>query len=222
MPPRSDKACDVVVLEAIKGAHFHVGRNLRHKCKFLLNSNEMYGLCSNMKQKIDNALIQIPPGLDHGVCLGKKDWEYSICQSGQPGALCLETSDCVVPPGLEHGVCRDNECQTALVPIGEKCCDRENPACADANCAVPPGLTHGVCLGRGSWGYLICQSGQPGAMCDETSDCVVPPGLEHAVCRPNGCQSGQAGAICGRTSDCVPIAGLNPPRAVCREAHCQQ
>jgi len=87
MPPRSDKACDVVVLEAIKGAHFHVARNFRHKCniaasamkatptpgsrvndynnyvsngdlptKFLLNSNEMYGLCSNMKQKIDDAL----------------------------------------------------------------------------------------------------------------------------------------------------------------------
>ena len=87
MPPRSDKACDVVVLEAIKGAHFHVARNFRHKCniaasamkatptpgsrvndynnyvsngdlptKFLLNSNKMYGLCSNMKQKIDDAL----------------------------------------------------------------------------------------------------------------------------------------------------------------------
>ena len=80
MPPRSDKACDVVVVEAVKDAHIRAGRNFRHSChiaaramkststpgsrindynnyvsngdlptKFLLNSNEMYGLCSNMK-----------------------------------------------------------------------------------------------------------------------------------------------------------------------------
>ena len=86
MPPRSDKACDVVVLEAIKGAHFHVGRNFRHKCNIhanamkatptpgsrindynnyvsngitittLLDEKETYGICSNMKKKIDEAL----------------------------------------------------------------------------------------------------------------------------------------------------------------------
>ena len=86
MPPRSDKACDVVVLEAIKAAHFRVGRNFRHKCNIaasamnstqtpgarvnqynsyvsdritittLLDEKETYGICSNMKKKIDDAL----------------------------------------------------------------------------------------------------------------------------------------------------------------------
>ena len=86
MPPRSDKACDVVVLEAVKDAHTRAGRNFQHKCHVarnamnstptpgarvnqynsyvsdgitittLLDEKETYGICSNMKKKIDDAL----------------------------------------------------------------------------------------------------------------------------------------------------------------------
>ena len=86
---------------------------------------------------------------------------------------------------------------------------------------IPLGLHHGVCLGKRDWGYNICQSGQPGALCLESSDCVVPPGLEHGVCRYGMCQSGKSGSSCDQTSDCVPISGLNPPHAVCRNNKCQ-
>ena len=83
MPPRSNKACDVVVLEAVKDAHTRAGRNFQHKCHVarnamnstqtpgarvnqynsmdgitattLLDENETYGICSNMKKKIDDA-----------------------------------------------------------------------------------------------------------------------------------------------------------------------
>ena len=122
-----------------------------------------------------------------------------------------------------------------LIPIGDTCV-------ADDNCAIPAGLDHGVCGwddsnryledraipvhpvcclssddGVGSW---TCQSGQPDALCVETSDCVVPPGLEHGVCRDDICQSGKSGSSCGQTSDCVPIAELN--HAVCRRGKCQR
>ena len=38
MPPRSDKACDVVVLKAVKDAHTRAGRNFQHKCNIARNA----------------------------------------------------------------------------------------------------------------------------------------------------------------------------------------
>ncbi|OEU12920.1 hypothetical protein FRACYDRAFT_244194 [Fragilariopsis cylindrus CCMP1102] len=46
--------------------------------------------------------VVVPLGLEHPVC------RYGQCRSGQPGASCGQTSDCVVPLGLEYPVCRDN------------------------------------------------------------------------------------------------------------------
>ena len=107
------------------------------------------------------------------------------------------------------------------IPIGDTC------DVIDDNCAIPLGLDHGVCVFNpmdcsNRYGYWTCQSGQPGAFCVETSDCVVPPVLEHGVCRDDICQSGKSGSSCGQTSNCVPIAGLNPPHAVCRNNKCQR
>ena len=55
----------------------------------------------------------IPVGLTHGVCRtagGSAHW----CQSGQPGARCGQSSDCVVITDLDppHAVCRENRCQS--------------------------------------------------------------------------------------------------------------
>ena len=111
------------------------------------------------------------------------------------------------------------------IPIGDTC------GVKDDDCAIPMGLDHGVCGMDRAFpdyfyddfvGYWTCQSGQPGAFCVETSDCVVPPVLEHGVCRDDICQSGKSGSSCGQTSNCVPIAGLNPPHAVCRNNKCQR
>ena len=80
MPPRSKKACDVVVLEAVKDAHTRAGRNFQHKCHvarnamnstqtpgarmnqynsyvsdtitILLDEKETYGICSNIEKKL--------------------------------------------------------------------------------------------------------------------------------------------------------------------------
>ena len=98
----------------------------------------------------------IPLGLDHGVCLGLRQWGgASFCQSGQPGAVCIDTfGDCVVPPGLDHPVCRHG-------------------APADGDYDGGEGI-----IGK-------CQSGQPGSFCGQTSDCVIQTDLDppHAVCR---------------------------------------
>ena len=97
----------------------------------------------------------IPLGLDHGVCLGLRPWGFSFCQSGQPGAVCIDTfGDCVVPPGLDHPVCRQG-------------------APADGDYDGGEGI-----IGK-------CQSGQPGSFCGQTSDCVIQTDLDppHAVCR---------------------------------------
>ena len=104
-----------------------------------------------------------------------------------------------------------------------------NPPCV----IIPAGLDHTVCLWQsddmiGSDTGGTCQDGQPGALCDKTSDCVTPEGLTHSVCRSASsvgyeakqCQSGQPGALCGQTSDCVVPTGLN--HAVCRKDRCQQ
>ena len=107
-----------------------------------------------------------------------------------------------------------------------------NPPCV----IIPAGLDHTVCLWQGddmagSDPGGTCQDGQPGALCDKTSDCVKPEGLTHPVCRGDGsvgvkatkkCQSGQPGALCGQTSDCVVQNGLTPPHPVCRKDRCQQ
>ena len=106
----------------------------------------------------------------------------------------------------------------SVVSIGESCVKTNaNP---NPICTIPAGLDHGVCECN------RCQSGQPGAYCDQTSDCVIPPGLDHPVCiddRPgyttkhcDRCQSGQPGSFCGQTSDCVVQTDLDPPHAVCR------
>ena len=101
-----------------------------------------------------------------------------------------------------------------------------NPPCDH----IPAGLDHEVCLCVGYVGSQAegcsCQTGQPGALCDKTSDCVTPEGLTHPVCRSDGankrCQSGKAGALCGQTSDCVVRTDLTPPHPVCRKDRCQQ
>jgi len=85
---------------------------------------------------------------------------------------------------------------------------------------IPKGLDHSVC--RFGGGDAQCQSGQPGALCGQTSDCVVQTGLNHPVCREDKCQSGQPGALCGQTSDCVVQTRLDPPHAVCRNGKCQR
>ena len=123
--------------------------------------------------------VIIPPGLDHTVCLEDRNYyeaiEGGICQSGQPGALCVKTSDCVKPPGLEHPVCGGGKCQSGQP--GSLCGVTDD--CVVQTDLVPP---HAVCLDR------QCQSGKSSALCGQTDDCVVPPGLGHAVCRDNVCQ----------------------------------
>ena len=55
----------------------------------------------------DTAECIIPLGLEHGVCRNGK------CQSGQAGARCGQTSDCLPIAGLNppHAVCRKDKCQ---------------------------------------------------------------------------------------------------------------
>ena len=120
-----------------------------------------------------------PPGLDHPVCIkfqgATPDLDQYECQSGQPGAACDDTSDCVVPKGLDHAVCRDDKCQSGQA--GASCGDT-------SDCVVPKGLDHAVCRKD------KCQSGQAGARCGQTSDCLPIAGLNppHAVCRKDKCQ----------------------------------
>ena len=118
-----------------------------------------------------------------------------------------------------------------VIPIGDSCPadGRVTDTNLNNNCATPPGLDHGVCLGwyssRENTRDIYCQTGQPGAFCDDTFDCVKPPGLDHPVCRKpdksdyHTCQSGTSGADCGQTFDCVIPTGLN--HAVCRNNKCQ-
>jgi len=118
-----------------------------------------------------------------------------------------------------------------LIPIGDPCPadGRVTDTNLNNNCATPPGLDHGVCLGWYSSEHgsheIYCQTGQPGAFCEQPSDCVKPPGLDDPVCRkPENnyhkyCQSGTSGARCGQTSDCVIPKGLD--HAVCRRDKCQ-
>jgi len=117
------------------------------------------------------------------------------------------------------------------IPIGEKC------KIYNDDCEIPIGLEHGVCRAESTWHWVngalligntasspsnsgICQDGQPGALCGQTSDCVIPAGLDHAVCRDKHCQSGQSSASCGQTSDCVIPSGLD--HAVCRKEKCRR
>ena len=70
----------------------------------------------------------IPAGLTHGVCIDtggpavpqagvvtprSSSHHGGTCQSGQPGAWCEVTDDCVVQTGLTppHAVCRHGKCQ---------------------------------------------------------------------------------------------------------------
>ena len=132
-----------------------------------------------------------------------------------------------------HGATGPTDDNLDLIPIGDPCgiCAGDNGYLLD-NCAIPSELDHGVCLGffnidgDTNCSSVVCQSGQPGAYCENTSDCVKPPGLEHPVCRKPGnmnhhhCQSGTSGADCGDTSDCVIPPGLE--HGVCRNNKCQR
>jgi len=99
------------------------------------------------------------------------------CQSGQPGAFCGQSSDCVVITDLDppHAVCRNEKCQSGKP--GAEC--GQTSDCVVITDLDPP---HAVCRKYG------CQSGKSGALCGQTSDCVVPPGLDHAVCCKDRCQ----------------------------------
>ena len=103
--------------------------------------------CFNSDDAVYNVLSNcaIPPGMDHGVCL----WEPGLghnCQSGQPGATCVDTSDCAIPPGLKHAVCRSSDsrgiCQSGH--SGSWC--GQTSDCVVQNDLDPP---HAVC--RGNW-----------------------------------------------------------------------
>ena len=120
---------------------------------------------------------------DHGRGRGDDDMVLIGVNSYPVGALCDQTSDCVVPPGLDHAVCRQIPyCIDAYCQSGQPgaYCGRTS------DCVVPPGLEHPVCRGIGN--FNTCQSGQSSASCGQTSDCVVPHGLDHAVCRKEKCQ----------------------------------
>ena len=99
------------------------------------------------------------------------------------------------------------------------------PTC-NPPCDIPPGLDHAVCINsvvrHGSVYIPTCQSGQPDALCEQTSDCFVQTDLDppHAVCRESQCQSGKSGSSCGVDSDCVKPTGLEHP--VCRQGKCQR
>ena len=94
----------------------------------------------------------IPLGLDHGVCgcddcnRYLEDSNRYFCQSGQPGATCVDTSDCAIPPGLKHAVCRSSDsrgiCQSGH--SGSWC--GQTSDCVVQNDLDPP---HAVC--RGNW-----------------------------------------------------------------------
>ena len=80
------------------------------------------------------------------------------------------------PPGPNDGI-----------PIWGPCWNSDE-------CAIPPGLDRGFCtIANGRAGK--CQSGQPGAICEVTSDCVVQYDLvpPHAVCRGLKVHTGNVG-----------------------------
>ena len=70
---------------------------------------------------------------------------------------------------------------TDVIPIGSDC--GKTSANHNPICAIPPELDHGVCR-SGPYDFPLCQSGQPGSYCGQTSDCVVQNDLDppHAVC----------------------------------------
>jgi hypothetical protein len=90
----------------------------------------------------------IPLGMTHPNCVcystdSKTGQDVCYCESGQPGAPCLDASNCVTPPGLKHPVCRSDghhkdtyQCQSGQP--GSLCGVTDD-------CVVPPGLDHAVC-----------------------------------------------------------------------------
>ena len=153
----------------------------------------------------------IPSGLEHGFCHG-------TCQSGQPGAWCGQTSDCVVQNDLDppHAVCRDTGSYYGTCQSGQP-----GSWCATTDdCAIPVSLDHGVCRYRDDEKKQrsTCQNGLPGALCGRTSDCVVQTNVDppYAVCRSGKCQHIiPIGRYCViAEDDCVIPNGLT--HGVCR------
>ena len=115
----------------------------------------------------------IPLGFQHGVCACVMPHHCGLsceCTTGQPGAWCAQTSDCVVPPELDHAVCREDKCQSG--EPGASCGVHDD-------CVVITDLDqpHAVCRDE------QCQSGQSGARCEKDSECVAPTNFDHGVCR---------------------------------------
>ena len=91
--------------------------------------------------------------MKHGVCRndGAVDGaSANTCQSGQPGAFCGQSSDCIVITDLDppHGVCQENICQSGQP--GAWC--EVTDDCVVQTDLDPP---HAVC--RGPTGDQKCQ-----------------------------------------------------------------
>ena len=78
------------------------------------------------------------------------------------------------PSGSAHGATGPTTDDNDLIPIGGSCPadGRVKNTNLNNNCAIPPGLAHGVCLGTYTHDrtYIYCQTGQPGAYCEDTSE----------------------------------------------------
>ena len=73
-----------------------------------------------------------------------------------PGAFCVETSDCIVPPGLEHGVCRDDICESGK--SGSSCGQTSN--CVPIAELNPPRAVcrNNKCQRRVQYATIYCYS----------------------------------------------------------------